>query len=119
MLGFGRVHEAAGHQELDRDMIRNPAAQLDGAGVGEHADVDFGQAELRVLLHDDDVRAEHDLESAAAGDAVDGGNDGLVEIARVVQAAEATGAPVLIGSLAGAGGFQIPAGAEEAIARAR
>jgi len=38
-----------------------------------------------VLFHDDDVRAQHDLEPAAAGDAVDRRDDRLVEIARIVK----------------------------------
>src|ERR1700683_198252 len=72
------------------------ATRLDGAGVGEHADVDLGECELRVLLHDDDVRSQHDLEAAAAGDTVDRRDEGLVEIARMIQATEAARTPVLV-----------------------
>ena len=71
-----------------------------------------------MLLHDDDVGAQHDLEAAAAGDAVDGGDERLVEIARVVEAAEAADAPVGIGLLAAGGGLQVPARGEEALAGA-
>src|SRR5439155_26793024 len=53
-----------------------------------------------------------------AGDAVDGGDEGLVEIARVVQAAEPASAPVLVGLLPRGGALQVPAGTEEAVAGA-
>ena len=115
MLGFRRVHPATGHQELDRHVIGDPAPQLDRARIGEHANVDLGQSESRVLLHDDDVRAEHDLEAAAAGYAIDCRDEGLVEVARIVKTAEAADAPVRIGLFAGGGGLQVPARGEEAL----
>jgi hypothetical protein len=71
-----------------------------------------------MLLHDDDVGAEHDLEAAAAGDAVDRRDDRLVEIARIIEAAEAADTPVLIGFLAGGRGLQVPSRAEELFAGA-
>jgi len=40
-----------------------------------------GQREARVLLHDDNVGAEHDLKATAAGDAIDSGDNGFVEVA--------------------------------------
>src|ERR1022692_429491 len=89
-------------------MIRNTARQLDCAGIGEYADVDFRQCEARMLFHDDDVGAEHELEAAAAGDAVDRRNDRLVQVARIIEAAEAPDTPILIGFFAGGRGFKIP-----------
>jgi len=108
----------AGEQQPDGDVVGNAASQLDGAGVCQHADVDLRQRELRVLLHDDDVGSQHQLEAAAAGDAVHRRDERLVEIARVVEAAEAGGAPVGVGLLAGGGALEVPAGAEEALAGA-
>jgi hypothetical protein len=96
VLRLGRVHPAAGHQEFHGHVVGNAPPQLDGAGVGQHADVDLGEGELRMLLHHDDVAAEHELEATAAGDAVDGGDERLVEVARVIETAEAAAAPVLI-----------------------
>ena len=82
VLGLAGIHPASRHEELDRHMIGDPAPQLDGAGVRQHCDIDLRQRKACVFLHDDDVGAEHDLEATAAGDAVDGGDDGFVEIAR-------------------------------------
>ena len=118
MLGLGGIHPPAGEQKFDRHVIGNAPPQLDGAGIGEHADVDLGQGEFGMLLHDDDVGAEHHLEAAAAGDAVDRRDDRLVEISRVVEAAESARAPVLIGFLAAGGRLEVPARREESIARA-
>ena len=119
VLGFAGVHPAAGHQELDGDVVGDAPPQFDGAGVREHADVYFGQRELRVLLHHDDIRPQHDLEAPAAGDAVDRGDEGLVEVARVVQAAESARTPVLVGLLAAGGALEVPPRAEEALTGAR
>ena len=105
-------------QELDRHVVRNAPSQLDRAGVGQHGDVDLRQRETRVLLHDDDVGAEHDLESAAAGDAVDGGDERLVQVARVIEAAESAGAPVRVRLLRRGGAPSGPSRREEAVARA-
>src|SRR6185437_13996970 len=93
----------------------NATAELDGAGIRQDADVDFGQREAGMLLHDNDVGSEHDLEAAPTGDAVDGGDEWFVEVARIVQAAEAADSPVLVRLLASGCGLQIPTGAEEAV----
>ena len=116
--GLLNIHETAGHQKFDRDMIGDAAAQFDRARVRQHADIDLGQRELRMVLGHDDVAAEHDLEPAAAGDAVDRGDDGLVEIARMVEPAETAAAPVGVRRLALRRRLQVPARAEKFVARA-
>src|SRR6202011_815783 len=73
---------------------------------------------LRVLFHDDDVGAQNDFESAPAGDAVDGADDGLVEITRIVESAKSSDSPVGIGLLAAGGRLEVPAGRKEFLAAA-
>src|SRR5258708_4440833 len=70
-----------------------------------------------MFFHHNDVGAENDLESTAASNAVDRGDDGLVEITRVVQAAEAAHSPVRIRLFALRRGLEIPPGREEFFAR--
>ncbi len=62
-----------------------------------------------MLFHHDDVGAEDHLETAAAGDTIDGRDDRFVEITRVIESSEPTHAPVLIRFFTAGGGFQIPA----------
>src|SRR6185312_388422 len=115
VFGFGSVHPASGHQEFHSDMVGDTASQLDGAGVRQYADVDFWECEAGVLFHDNDVGAEHDLKSAATSYPVHRCDEGFIEVARVVQSAEATHAPVLVRLLATCCGFEIPAGREETV----
>ncbi len=119
MLGLVRVDAAAGEQHFDGDMIGNAARQLDGGGIGEGAGIDFGQREGGVFGGDDDVGRDHDLEAAAEGEAVDRGDHRLVEAGQFLQAAEAADAIVGIGRFAFGRGLQVPAGAEEFLARRR
>ena len=119
VLGLGRVHPATGHQHLDGDVVRDAAAQLDAGGIRYDADVDLGEREARLLLHDNQVAAEHELEAAPAGDAVDRGDQRLVEVAGVVEPAEAAHAPVGVGGLTRRGVLEVPARREELLAGTR
>ena len=65
---------------------------------------------------EDDVAGERELEAAAAGDAVDGGDHRLVEVRQLLQAAEAADAVVAVDRVAAGGGLEVPAGAEELLA---
>src|SRR5207248_3060721 len=80
--------------------ISKPPPQVDGAGVREHGYVDCGHGALGGLLLHDDIRSRHDVGARVGGDAGDRGDGGLVGVTRVVQAAGAARAPVLVGLLA-------------------
>ena len=118
LLRLVGIQAASGEQHLHRDMIGNAARQLDGRRIGERAGIDFRQREGRVIGGDDDVGRDHDLEAAAEGEAVDRGDHRLVEAGQFLQAAEAADAIVGIGRLAVGGRLEIPARAEEFLARA-
>jgi len=102
MLGLGGIHPSAGEQELDRDVVGDASPQLHRTGIRQNAHLDFRQREFCVLFHDDDVGAQNHFEAAAAGDPVDGGDDGFIEIPGMVQTSEAAHTPVLVGFLAAA-----------------
>ena len=63
-----------------------------------------------MLFHHNDVGTENQLESAAACDAIDRGNDGLVEIAWIVQAGKTANSLVRVGRLALCRIFEVPPG---------
>ena len=66
----------------------------------------------------DHIGGERPFEAAAHRHAVDRGDDGLVEIGQLLDAAEAARPVILIRPLASRRGLQIPAGAEELLAAA-
>ena len=76
------------HRLLERDGARQP---LHAARTRREADARLGQREPGLVGGDDEVAGERDLEAAAHGDAVDGGDHGLVEVVAVGEAAEALG----------------------------
>src|SRR5690606_11964672 len=82
------VQPAAGEQHVHGDVVGNALRQLDRGGIGHRAGADFRQGEGRVLGGEDEVGRQRDLEAAAAADAVDGGDDRLVEVAQLLHAAE-------------------------------
>ena len=87
----------------------------DAAGIGDHADAGLRQEELDALGGDEQVASQRHLEAAADGKAVDGGDDGLLQIEKLGQPGEAPRA-VIIGILAFRRILQIPAGGKEAAA---
>src|SRR5690606_2520583 len=61
---------------------------LYAAGIRQEPTLHFGQLEIGVLGHDDDVRRERKLEAAAHGGAVYGGDDRLGEVPELGEAGE-------------------------------
>ncbi|EAU48416.1 hypothetical protein R2601_02548 [Salipiger bermudensis HTCC2601] len=110
------VEPAPGKKQLHRDVVGDALGQLDRRGIGHGAGLDLRQGKAGMIGGEDDVGAERQLEPAAAGDAVDGGDHRLVQAAQFLQPAEAADAVIGIRRLALGRGLQIPARAEELLA---
>ncbi len=110
------LQPAAGEQQLHGDVIRDPAGQLDGRGIGELARLDLGQGKARVRGRDDQVGREGELEAAADRHAAHRGDHGLAQARQLLQAAEAADPEIGIRGLAGGRRLEVPAGREEALA---
>ena len=78
-----------------------------------------GRAKVAWLGGEDDVAGQRDLQAAAAADAVHGRDDGLVEAGKLLQAPEAAHAVVAVHGVAARRRLEVPAGAEELLARPR
>ena len=112
-----RSHPASGQQQLHRHVVRHPLGQLDRRGVGERAGVDLREAEPRRGRGVDQVAGQGELEAAADGHAVHGGDHRLVQVGQLLEAAEAADAVVAVDRVAVCGGLEVEAGAEELVAR--
>ena len=83
---------AAGEDHLVGQLGRHRPRQPDQAAcVGDQADANLGQGELRGLVGDDQMAGQRNLGAAAHGEAVDGGDDRLGQRASTGQPAEAVG----------------------------
>jgi len=98
-------------------VIGDALGQFDAGRVGHGAGPDLGQGEGGVLGSQQDVSAQRQFQPAAAADPVDGGDDGLVQPAQFLQAAEAADTIVAVDRITPGGGLQVPAGAKELLAR--
>ncbi len=101
------------HGALEADLARQP---LQAAGQRGEADARLRQREGRILGSDDEVAGERDLEAAAHGDAVDGGDDRLVAVEAHGQAGKAALVPAALAARRLP--FQVVAGAERLVAGA-
>ena len=71
-LGLGRIHHAAGQDQVHRLGLADRARQpLRAADAGNDAELDLGLAELRVVGGDDDVAHHRELAAAAEREARD------------------------------------------------
>ena len=78
------------HGPLQPDLARQP---VQATGQRRQADARLGQREGRVLGGNDEVAGQRDLEAAAHGDAVDGGDDRLVAVEARGQPGETRRSP--------------------------
>ena len=70
----------AGEEQFERDALADEAGKALGAAVaGDDAEFDLGLAEFGVFGGDADGAGHGHFESAAEGEAVEGGEDGLAE----------------------------------------
>ncbi len=70
LLGFGRVHHAAGEAQVHRLGLADGAGQaLGAAGAGHGAEADFRLAELGGVGGEDHVAHHRHLAAAAEGEA--------------------------------------------------
>jgi hypothetical protein len=70
----------AGEEKFERDALADESGEALGAAVaGDDAEFDFGLAEFGVFGGDADGAGHGHFESAAEGEAVEGGEDGLAE----------------------------------------
>ena len=118
LMGLGHLHPAAGQQEIHGDVIGDAPRQPQRRGIGQGAGLDLRQSEAGMLDRQDHIGGKRPFEAAAHGHAVDRGDDGLVQIGQLLDAAEAARTVILVRRLAGRRGLQIPAGAEEFLAAA-
>ena len=95
-----------------------PRQALDAARVGDDAEADLRQRESGALGRDDEIAGEREFKSAAEGEAIDRGDDRLVEIEELGQAGEAARAVIGARALPFRRGLQIPSSAKEPIAGA-
>jgi hypothetical protein len=121
---FGR-HAPAQEQHLQCDIVGNaPRQALNGAGIGDDAERHFRQGEFHVLGRNDEVGGQGDLEAAADGEAVQGGDDRLVEVPHLGEPGKAARhlglafPPVVELLLAAVERLQVPAGREDPLAGA-
>ena len=74
------AHSPTGEHQFPSKGLRQQAGKAYGTVVGEHADTGLRKEELGVLGRHDQVGRHRDLEPAAHGHTVDGGDDRLVEV---------------------------------------
>ncbi len=101
------------HGALQADLARQA---VQAAGQGGEADARLRQGEGRVLRGDDQVAGQRDLEAAAHGHAVDGGDDRLVAVEARGEAGKAALVPAALAARRLP--FQVVAGAERLVAGA-
>src|ERR1700689_1663673 len=96
-MAFARADVTRGqdhaHRALEPDLARQP---LQSAGQGREADARLRQREGRILRGDDEVAGQRNFKTAAHGDAVDGGNDRLVEVETRGEAGKAASVPAAL-----------------------
>ena len=115
---LGRGEHPASQQQLKRERPGEKARQSQhAAGVRDDAQSRLGQAELGVLGRDDKVGGEYQLEAAARRDAVDRGDHRFRPPVQLRQPGE-TARPVIgVDRFACRRGLEVPARAEEPVAR--
>src|SRR5207244_11569184 len=101
------------HGAFQADLARQP---LQAAGERGQSDARLGQGEGRIFRRDDEVAGERDLETAAHGHAIDGGDDRLVAVEARGEAGEAALVPAALAARRLP--FQVVAGAECLVAGA-
>ena len=119
-VGRLRVDRVAGEDHLHRDAGRDvPRQRLRAAGGRDVAEADLRQAEPRVFGGDAEVAAHRQLDPGAESEAVDGGDQDLVEREHEApEVALAAGAAGLDVRRRGAELADVGAGGEGAVARA-
>src|SRR3546814_10776801 len=90
---------------------------LHGGRIGEGAGADLRQREAGMLCGEDEVRGQRQLEAAAHRHAADRSDHRLVEVAQLLQAAEAADTVVAVDGVAASRRLQVPAGGEEPVPR--